>query len=61
MIVPKPLASVPGRLDISEHLVADLLSLEHSRGMVAVDSARLFPEYLAASEQLAHAVDTWRA
>jgi hypothetical protein len=46
---------------ISEHLVADLLSLEHTRGVVAVDSARLFPEYLAASEQLAHAVDTWRA
>ena len=46
---------------ISEHLVADLLSLEHSRGIVAVDSARLFPEYLAASEQLANAVDTWRA
>jgi hypothetical protein len=45
---------------ISEHLVADLLSLEHSSSLVAVDSARLFPEYLAASEQLAHAVDTWR-
>ncbi len=28
--------------------------------MVAVDAARLFPEYLAAVEQLAHAVDTWR-
>ena len=48
-------------VQISEHLVADLLSLEQSGGMVAVDSARLFPEYLAASEQLAHAVDTWRA
>jgi len=48
-------------VQIPEHLVADLLSLEHSRGMVAVDSARLFPEYLAASEQLANAVDTWRA
>jgi hypothetical protein len=48
-------------VQISEHLVADLLSLEHSQGIVAVDSARLFPEYLAASEQLAHAVDTWRA
>ena len=46
---------------LSEHLVADLLSLEHSRGIVAVDSARLFPEYLAASEQLANAVDAWRA
>ena len=48
-------------VQISEHLVADLLSLEQSGGMVAVDSARLLPEYLAASEQLAHAVDTWRA
>jgi hypothetical protein len=45
---------------LSEQLVADLLSLEQSSGMVAVDAARLFPEYLAASEQLAHAVDTWR-
>ena len=46
---------------IPQQLVADLLSLEHSSGMVAVDSARLFPEYLAAVEHLAHAVDTWRA
>jgi hypothetical protein len=45
---------------ISEPLVADLLSLEHS-SVVAVDAARLFPEFLAASEQLAHAVDIWRA
>jgi hypothetical protein len=45
---------------MSEQLVADLLSLEHSSGMDAVDSARLFPEYLAASEQLADAIDTWR-
>jgi len=49
------------RAHISEQLVSDLLSLEHSSGMVAVDSARLFPEYLAAVEHLAHAVDTWRA
>ena len=48
-------------VQLSEHLVADLLSLEHSQGLVAVDSARLFPEYLAASEQLANAVDAWRA
>ena len=46
---------------IPETLVTDLLSLEHSSGMAGVDSARLFPEYLAAVEQLAHAVDTWRA
>jgi hypothetical protein len=48
-------------VQIPQQLVADLLSLEHSSGMVAVDSARLFPEYLAAVEHLAHAVDTWRA
>jgi hypothetical protein len=47
-------------IHISEQLVADLLSLEHTTGLAAVDSARLFPEYLTASEQLAHAVDTWR-
>ena len=49
------------RAHISEQLVSDLLSLEHSSGMAAVDSARLFPEYLAAVDHLAHAVDTWRA
>jgi hypothetical protein len=48
-------------VQLSEQLVADLLSLEQPSGMIAVDSARLFPEYLAAVEQLAHAVDTWRA
>lgn len=46
---------------ISDQLVADLLSLEHEGGVAAVDAARLFPEYLAASEHLAHAVDTWGA
>jgi hypothetical protein len=46
---------------ISEQLVSDLLSLEHSSGLASVDSARLFPEYLAAVDHLAHAVDTWRA
>jgi hypothetical protein len=29
--------------------------------LAAVDSARLFPEYLAAVDHLAHAVDTWHA
>ena len=46
---------------IPEQLVSDLLSLEHSSGMAVVDSARLFPQYLAAVEHLAHAIDTWRA
>lgn len=45
---------------IPEQLVSDLLSLEQSSSMPAVDAARLFPEYLAAVDQLAHAVDTWR-
>jgi hypothetical protein len=45
---------------LSEHLVADLLSLEHRSGIAAVDPARLFPDYLSAVEQLARAVDTWR-
>jgi hypothetical protein len=49
------------RAHISEALVSDLLSLEHSSGVAGVDAARLFPHYLAAVEQLAHAVDTWRA
>jgi hypothetical protein len=46
---------------ISEQLVNDILSLEHRGGLTTVDPARLFPEYLAAVEQLARAVDTWRA
>jgi hypothetical protein len=45
---------------ISEQLVGDLLSLEHRSAMPAVDPARLFPDYLAAVEQLARTVDTWR-
>ena len=45
---------------IPEALVADILSLEHRSSMPTVDPARLFPEYLAAVEQLARAVDTWR-
>jgi hypothetical protein len=45
---------------IPEQLVSSLLALEQSSSVAAVDAARLFPEYLAAVEQLAHAVDTWR-
>jgi hypothetical protein len=48
------------RAHISDQLVSDLLTFEHSSGVAAVDAARLFPDYLAAVEQLAHAVDTWR-
>ena len=46
---------------IPEELVADMLSLERRPGVPATDPSRLFPEYLAAVEQLARAVDGWRA
>jgi hypothetical protein len=46
---------------IPEELVADMLNLERQPGIAATDPSRLFPEYLAAVEQLARAVDTWRA
>jgi hypothetical protein len=45
---------------LPERVVADVLALEHARN-VPVDAGRLFPEYLAAVEQLSRAVDTWRA
>jgi hypothetical protein len=46
---------------IPEELVADMLNLERQPGIAASDPSRLFPEYLAAVEQLARAVDGWRA
>src|SRR4029453_11189343 len=45
---------------IPEDLVADMLSLERQPGVRATDPSRLFPEYLAAVEQLARAVDRFR-
>jgi len=45
---------------LPEHVVAAILALEQKRGAAGVDAARLFPEYLAAVEQLAGAVDGWR-
>jgi|SRR5262245_1805090 len=47
-------AGLPG------HVVADILALEQKPGTAGVDAARLFPEYLAAVERLAGAVDGWR-
>ena len=46
---------------VPEGLVTDMLNLEHQPGVPVADPSRLFPEYLAAVEQLARAVDTWRA
>jgi hypothetical protein len=46
---------------VPEGVVSDLLALEHHADVPTSDPARLFPSYLAAVDQLAHAVDTWRA
>lgn len=45
---------------LPEHLVADVLSLEKPAAIPQSDPARVFPEYLAAVEQLARAVNSWR-
>jgi hypothetical protein len=47
--------------NLPEHVVADVLALEHKPGNSGVDAARIFPDYLAAVEQLARSVDAWHA
>lgn len=44
---------------LAEGVVTDLLALEQPAALKATDAARLFPEYLAAVEQLARYVDSW--
>ena len=49
---------------LPENVVSAVLALEPARsasGVSSTDPARLFPEYLAAVEQLAAFVDRWRA
>jgi hypothetical protein len=46
---------------IGEGILAEVLALERPDGLTTSDPARLFPEYLAAVEQLARFVDGWRA
>jgi hypothetical protein len=47
---------------ISDAIVADVLALDRPSTLATTDAARLFPQYLAAVEQLARAVvDAWRA
>lgn len=41
-------------------LVGDILALEQADRIPTADAARLFPDYLAAVEQLAARVDQWR-
>jgi hypothetical protein len=44
---------------IADGVVTDILALEQPSAMKSTDAARLFPEYLAAVEQLARYVDQW--
>jgi hypothetical protein len=46
---------------LPEGIVQEVLALERPSSIPTTDAARLFPEYLAAVEQLARIVDTWRA
>lgn len=45
---------------VADTIVADMLALENHTAMRTSDPARVFPEYLAAVEQLARTVDAWR-
>jgi hypothetical protein len=46
---------------LPDAVITDILSLERPAAMSTTDPAKLFPEYLAAVEQLARFIDTWRA
>ena len=45
---------------LADAVVADVLALDRPSTIQTTDAARLFPQYLAAVEQLARAVDSWR-
>ena len=45
---------------VPDGLVANVLALEQPSAMLTSDAARLFPDYLAAVEDLARRVDRWR-
>jgi hypothetical protein len=45
---------------VPESVIGGMLALEAQEPVRDTDPARLFPEYLAAVEQLAHVVDGWR-
>ena len=45
---------------LPDRVVADVLALERPTTIPQSDPARLFPEYLAAVEQLARTVNSWR-
>jgi hypothetical protein len=45
---------------LPENIVTDIIALEQPATMPTTDPAKLFPDYLAAVEQLARTVDAWR-
>jgi hypothetical protein len=45
---------------LPDGIVSEMLALEQRSSVPTSDPARLFPDYLAAVEQLARAVDAWR-
>ena len=45
---------------LPDAVITDILSLERPAAMSTTDPAKLFPEYLAAVEQLARFIDAWR-
>lgn len=45
---------------LSEGVVTDMLAIERQPSIPTTDAARMFPQYLAAVEQLARVVDAWR-
>lgn len=64
-------ASASGRADstragaraagLADGIVGQMLALEQRSAIPTTDAARLFPDYLAAMEQLTRFVDTWRS
>lgn len=48
------------RPGLDPRVVGDVLALRDGTANAGVDAARLFPAYLAAVEQLAHFIDTWK-
>jgi hypothetical protein len=49
------------RVGLDTRVIGDLLALAGDEIMPGVDPARLFPEYLANVERLAHFVDRWQS
>jgi hypothetical protein len=45
---------------LADGIVSDMLTVAAGSDVPTADPARLFPQYLEAVEQLAHAIDTWR-